>query len=52
MATLAGMRKIHLSAVPIELRQSPKGRFELERQHVSLALGGLKDKAAILLILN
>ncbi len=44
MATVGGMRKIHLSAVPIEHRQSPKGRFELERQHVSLALGGLKDK--------
>jgi hypothetical protein len=56
MTTLVGMQKIHLSAVPIEHRRSPKGRFELERQHVSLALGGLKDKGpwagAILSILS
>lgn len=44
VTTLDDMQKIHLSAVPVEHRQSPKGRFELERQHVSLALGGLKDK--------
>lgn len=38
------MKKIHLKEVPTELRRSPKGRFELERQHISLALGGIKDK--------
>ena len=32
-----------LSEVPVEHRCSPKGRFELERQHVSLALGGIKN---------
>jgi uncharacterized cupin superfamily protein len=37
------MQKINLSAVPTQHRRSPKGRFELTRQHVSLALGGKKD---------
>ncbi|HEX3730074.1 MAG TPA: cupin domain-containing protein [Opitutaceae bacterium] len=38
------MRLVHESQVPIERRQSPKGAFELTRQHISLALGGVKDK--------
>lgn len=37
------MKKIHLSEVPTEHRCSPGGRFEMERKHVSLALGGIKD---------
>ncbi|MCB1062278.1 MAG: cupin domain-containing protein [Verrucomicrobiae bacterium] len=37
------MNKINLSQVPVEHRRSPKGRFEMERQHVSLALGGTKN---------
>jgi uncharacterized cupin superfamily protein len=38
------MRKINLSEVPTEHRSSPQGRYGLQRQHVSLALGGVKDK--------
>jgi len=38
------MQKVHLSAVPVEDRLSPKGRYQLQRQHISLALGGIKDK--------
>ena len=37
------MHKVHISDVPAQKRRSPKGRFELSRQHVSLALGGAKD---------
>ena len=37
------MRKINISEVATEHRCSPKGRFELHRQHISLALGGVKD---------
>jgi uncharacterized cupin superfamily protein len=37
------MHLIHTAAVPVEHRQSPKGTFELFRQHMSLALGGVKD---------
>lgn len=37
------MRLINQSAVPLEKRKSPKGVYELTRQHISLALGGLKD---------
>ncbi len=40
------MNKINISAVPTDHRRSPKGRFELKRQHVSLALGGIKDVGA------
>jgi uncharacterized cupin superfamily protein len=42
-ATLAHMRLINQAAVPIEKRKSPKGDFELTRQHLSLALGGVRD---------
>lgn len=38
------MQKVNLNDVPVEHRVSPKGKFELFRQHVSLALGGQKDK--------
>jgi uncharacterized cupin superfamily protein len=37
------MKKINLAEIAIEHRSSPKGKFELQRQHVSLALGGVKD---------
>ncbi len=37
------MKIIHQSDVPTEHRISPKGTFELHRQHISLALGGIKD---------
>lgn len=37
------MQKINLVDVPVEYRCSPKGKFELRRQQVSLALGGVKD---------
>ena len=37
------MRKVNIRDVPEEHRLSPKGRFELRRKHVSLALGGKKD---------
>lgn len=37
------MKIIHQSDVPTEHRISPKGSFELHRQHISLALGGIKD---------
>ena len=37
------MKKVHLSDVPIEHRKSPKGRFELQRRHLSLELGGVKN---------
>jgi uncharacterized cupin superfamily protein len=37
------MRKINIAEVPAEHRRSPKGRFELSRQHVSIALGAEKD---------
>jgi uncharacterized cupin superfamily protein len=31
------------SSVPVEHRLSPKGTYEIYRQHISLALGGIKD---------
>jgi uncharacterized cupin superfamily protein len=37
------MHHINLSDVPVESRRSPRGAYELQRQHVSLALGGVKD---------
>ncbi len=37
------MKLINQSNVPIEHRMSPKGVYEILRQHVSLALGGVKD---------
>jgi uncharacterized cupin superfamily protein len=37
------MKKVNVAQVPVEQRRSPKGRFVLERQHVSLALGGIKN---------
>lgn len=37
------MKKINIADVPSEQRRSPKGSYELSRQHVSLALGGKKD---------
>jgi uncharacterized cupin superfamily protein len=37
------MNKVNIRDVPEEHRISPKGRFELRRKHVSLALGGKKD---------
>ena len=37
------MHHINLSDVPVEHRRSPHGAYELQRQHVSLALGGIKD---------
>jgi uncharacterized cupin superfamily protein len=33
----------NISEVPLEHRCSPRGAYELQRQHVSLALGGVKD---------
>jgi len=38
------MNKINIADVSVEHRVSPQGRFELHRQHVSLALGGIKDR--------
>jgi uncharacterized cupin superfamily protein len=37
------MIKLNLTDIPVEHRASPKGAFELNRQHISLALGGIKD---------
>lgn len=37
------MNKVNLADVPVEHRRSPNGRYELHRQHVSLAMGGIKD---------
>lgn len=37
------MKKINLADVSVEHRCSPKGKFELQRQHISLELGGVKD---------
>lgn len=37
------MNKINIANVPVEHRRSPRGRFDLNRQHISLALGGIKD---------
>lgn len=37
------MNKINIADVPMEHRSSPKGRYELQRQHISLAMGGIKD---------
>jgi uncharacterized cupin superfamily protein len=38
------MRLINQSEVPVEKRKSPQGVYELNRQHISLALGGVKDQ--------
>jgi uncharacterized cupin superfamily protein len=38
------MRLINQSNVPTDRKKSPKGVFALARQHVSLALGGVRDK--------
>src|SRR5271167_1298337 len=38
------MRLINQSEVPSEKRKSPRGAFELIRQHMSVALGGVRDK--------
>ena len=40
------MNKINLADIPVDHRVSPKGQFELHRQHISLALGGIKDVGA------
>jgi uncharacterized cupin superfamily protein len=40
------MHKLNLKDIPVEHRISPQGRFELHRQHISLALGGSKDIGA------
>lgn len=37
------MKKINESEVEVGERRSPKGDFELDRQHISIALGGKKD---------
>jgi uncharacterized cupin superfamily protein len=38
------MRLINQSEVPVDRKKSPRGAFELARQHISLALGGVKDE--------
>ena len=38
------MKKINASDIPRADFKSPKGIFELKRQHLSLALGGVKDQ--------
>jgi uncharacterized cupin superfamily protein len=43
LATFPAMHLINQSAVPVVKQKSPKGTFELARQHISLALGGIKD---------
>ena len=40
------MRILNESDVPEEHRLSPKGRYELHRRHISLALGGIRDTGA------
>ena len=37
------MRIVNQSKVPTEHRSSPKGAYEIFRQHISIALGGTKD---------
>jgi uncharacterized cupin superfamily protein len=37
------MRIVNQSKVPIEHRNSPKCTYEIFRQHISLAMGGIKD---------
>lgn len=37
------MRLVNQNSVPIEHRKSPKGAFELMRQHISVALGAPRD---------
>jgi uncharacterized cupin superfamily protein len=37
------MRIVNQDTVPREERRSPGGKFALTRQHLSLALGGIKD---------
>lgn len=37
------LKRINESEVPSESRTSPQGKFAMERQHISLALGGVKD---------
>ena len=44
MPTLAAPRRmVNLADVPVCDQHSPKGKFRLKRQHVSLLLGGRKD---------
>lgn len=43
MRTNTEMNIVNISDIPVEHRRSPRGAFELRRQHVSLALGGVKD---------
>lgn len=38
------MNKINEASVPTQTVQSPKGAFSIQRKHLSLALGGVKDK--------
>ena len=38
------MKKVIPSEIETETVASPKGDFQIQRQHVSLALGGIKDK--------
>jgi uncharacterized cupin superfamily protein len=44
VVTVRPMTKTNIKDVPVEQRRSPGGKFELMRQHVSLALGGVKDQ--------
>ena len=37
------MTKLNITDVPVEPRLAPQGRYELRRQHIALALGGIKD---------
>jgi uncharacterized cupin superfamily protein len=38
------MRLINQAEVPVQKLRSPKGDYELSRQHVSVALGGARDQ--------
>jgi hypothetical protein len=42
MAPFKFMRIVNQSKVPIEHRSSPKGAYEIFRQHISIALGALR----------
>ena len=37
------MHQVNQTAVPMEHRKSPQGSFEIFRQHVSVALGGVRS---------
>jgi len=37
------MHQVNQTAVPVEHRKSPRGSFEIFRQHVSVALGGVRS---------